>query len=431
MKRVAIVGSGVSGLSAAYTMRGKVEIVMFEKEDLVGGHASTVEVEEDGHLIGIDTAFVVFNHRDYPRFFAFLEESGVEWVPHVGGFTFFDRAAGVQYGSDDFAHDRAVLDSRYPPWVGSVIAEARRFHRESVRHLRTGEAEIPLAEYLALHGYSDEFRYAYVGVLAMVVWSVPPELIWTMPASTVITFFVFHGVGGLGGTQIDWRTVKGGCINYVRRLLEKVELEIRTSVAVASVEDAGDHVLIRTPEASERFDYAVVATHADDACRLLAGTATEPQRDLLSVVRYNDAHVVLHCDERVMPQERATWRTWNYGSDVVDGVRASWVAYYMNRVQELDARRDYFVTVDYPMPLRQDTVIREFGYRHPIIDMPAHSIQDRIYSLNELNRIKLCGTYFHARGHKASIGFHESGFSSGTEAGAAVVAMIDGQGDAR
>ena len=425
MTRVAIVGSGVAGLSAAYALRGKAELVMFEKDDQVGGHASTVEVEEDGKRIGIDTAFVVFNPTSYPRFCGFLEEAGVDWVPHVGGFTFFDRVAGHQYDSDDFRVDREELQKRYPPELCTVIADARRFHRESGRHLRGGEAEVPLGEYLERYGYSAAFRESYIGHLAMVVWSVPPELIWSMPASTIIAFFFFHGVGGLGGTRIDWRTVKGGCQSYVRRLLEIARPEIRTRVEVTSVEDAGDHVELRTASGSERFDYAVVAAHADDACRLLTGAATAPQRDLLSVVRYNDAHVVLHRDQSVMPADRATWRTWNYGSDLVDGATRAWVVYYMNRVQELDARLDYFVTVDYPLPLRGDAVIREFRYRHPIIDMAVHRIQDRVYGLNQLNRIKLCGTYFHSRGNLLSIGFHEAGFSSGAEAGAAVLAMID------
>lgn len=423
MTRVAVIGSGVAGLSATYAMRGQAEVVIFEKDDRVGGHASTVEVEEGGRLIGIDTAFVVFNPHAYPRFCSFLDEAGVGWVPHVGGFTFFDRASGVQYSSDDFVLPRAELERRYPGWLCKVIEEAARFHRESGGHLRTGEANRPLGEYLERQGYSAGFREAYLGLLAMVVWSVPPELIWTMPASTVIAFFFWHGIGGLGGTRIDWRTVRGGCVNYVRRLLEIARPDVRTGVEVVAVEDTGSHVEVRTADGPERFDYAVLAIHADDACRLLAGARSEPQRELLAPVRYNRAHVVLHGDATVMPADRASWRTWNYGSDSVDGLRRGWVVYYMNRVQELEARRDYFVTVDYPRALAPDAIIREFMYTHPIIDTAVHDIQERIYSLNELNRIKLCGTYFHARGSLESIGFHEAGFSSGAEAGSAVLAM--------
>lgn len=427
MTRIAIVGSGVAGLSAAYAVRGRADVVFFEKEPIVGGHASTVEVAEAGGLVGIDTAFVVFNPRAYPRFCAFLEEAAVDWVPHVGGFTFFDRVTGVQYSSDDFALDDAALAGRYPATVCSVIAEARRFHLESGRHLRSGEASLPLGEYLSRHGYSEAFRDAYLGLLSMVVWSVPPELVWNMPASTVIAFFYWHGIGGLGGTRIDWRTIKGGCVNYVRRLLEIVAPEVRTGVEVGAIEEVDGQVEVRTAHGSERFDYAVCATHADDACRLLTGAATEAQRRLLSGIRYNDAHVVLHRDAGVMPADRRTWRTWNYGRERVDDVMRGWVVYYMNRVQELDARDDYFVTVDYPLPLEPETIIREFHYRHPVIDMSVHAVQQEIYALNELNRIKLCGTYFHARGSMESIGFHEAGFASGAEAGASILAMVDGE----
>ena len=425
MTRVAIIGSGVAGLSAAYAMRGRADIVFFEKEVVTGGHASTIEVEEDGRRVGIDTAFVVFNPRAYPRFCAFLAEAGVESVGHVGGFTFFDRQSGIQYSSDDFMVDDAVLAGRYPASVSSVIAQARRFHLESGRHLRSGEAGVPLGEYLERHGYSAEFRDAYLGLLSMVVWSVPPELVWSMPASTVIAFFYWHGIGGLGGTRIDWRTIKGGCHNYVRRLLEVVGPEVRTGVEVLSVEDAGGRVEVRTAAGVERFDYAVCATHADDSCRLLRGAASEPQRRLLAGIRYNQAHVVLHRDAGVMPADRASWRTWNYGRELIDGAMRGWVVYYMNRVQELEAREDYFVTVDYPGPLDPAAVIREFRYSHPIIDMAVHAAQEDIYALNEMNRIKLCGTYFHARGSLESIGFHEAGFASGAEAGAAVLRMMD------
>ncbi|SFU36717.1 NAD(P)/FAD-dependent oxidoreductase [Pseudoduganella namucuonensis] len=426
MTRVAIIGTGVAGLSAAYGLCGKADIVLFESGDCVGGHAHTEELEDEpGKTIGLDTAFVVFNALSYPNFCAFLEETAVPYVPHLGGFSFWDRVAGVEYGSAELEQGGAQLASRYPAWLCSVIDEAKRFHRESGQDMARGEADAPLGAYLDARGYSQAFRDAYIGLLSTAVWSVPPALIWDMPASTVIAFFYYHGEGGLGGKRVDWRSVQGGSISYVRRLLDIVKPDIRLNTPVASIREIGEHVEVRSAAGSEQFDYVVLATHADQALAILGDNATEWQRHLLSQVRYHSTRVVLHTDASVMPADRGRWMTWNYGQVATERGVEGYVAYYLNRVQGLDSRNDYFLTLDYPLPLESAKVIREFDYSHPVIDMAVRKMQGEIYSLNHQGRVKLCGSYFHSRELGADlIGSHEAAFSSGAEAAKSVLGMM-------
>lgn len=428
MAKVAIIGAGVSGLSAAYALRDKADIVLFEANDYIGGHANTVEIEEEGTVHGLDTAFIVFNAFAYPRFNAFLKEINVVSVPHVGGFSFSDRVAGVEYGSDDLKQERTVLEARYPAWLCSMVEEIRRFRTEGGNDLRRGLADMPLKQYLDRNGYSAAFRDSYIGLLATAVWSVPPDLIWEMPASTVIMFFFYHGEGGLGGGLVEWRTVKGGSASYVRRLLEVVKPEVRKNTSVAEIAEIDEHVEVRTAMGSERFDYAILATHADEALHVLTNATSGRRRQLLSRVRYNSSQVVLHTDASVMPQDARLWASWNYARVLSNGASQGYVAYYLNLIQGLHARNQYFVTLDCPLPIHPDKVIREFNYMHPIIDMPVRDMQKEIYSLNDKGRIKLCGSYFHAPDMGADlIGSHEAAFSSGMEAAKSVLSMMESQ----
>lgn len=425
MVTVAIIGTGVAGLSAAYALRGQAEIVLFERNDYIGGHTNTVEIEDEGSIHGLDTAFIVFNPIGYPCFSAFLKELGVDSVPHVGGFSFCDRVAGMEYGSADFELDKRVLESRHSSLLCSVIGEAKRFHRESGKDFIRGATNIPLGEYLARNGYSTAFRDSYISLLATAVWSVPPELIWDMPASSVISFFYYHGVGGLGGRLVDWRTVKGGSISYVRRVLDVVKPVARKNAAVSSVKEVDGHVEVCSAHGIERFDYAIVATHADQALQILAEPANAQRSQFLSRVRYNSARVVLHTDAGVMPRDRARWTSWNYARVLCDGQAKGYVAYYLNLIQGLNMRRPYFVTLDYPFALSPESIIREFSYSHPIIDMPVRELQPQIHVLNDMGRIKLCGSYFHSRELGLDlIGSHEAAFSSGKHAAQALLSRL-------
>jgi uncharacterized protein len=422
--RVAVVGAGISGLSAAYHLPDNVEVTVYEKDGRPGGHANTIEVVEDGTTIGIDTAFVVFNSRTYPQISEFFAELGVAVLDHNGGFNFFDVDSGLNYGTAEFERTEAEIAARYPAEFLPIWRDAERFHREAPRDFLRKRTDLPLGEYLDRNGYTDAFKYSYVVLLATAVWSVPAELIWEMPATTVIAFYMSHDQGGLGGKSVAWKTVKDGSINYVRAVTSAINGQVRVNAGVTGVRDAGDHVVISSAAGHETYDYAIVASHADQTLSLLE-RPTQRQIEILERVKYSSTEAILHTDAATMPPAKDRWTSWNYGLKNVDGNPRTWVAYYMNKLQGFTAKQDYFVTLDSPIVPREETVICELPYTHPIINMDVRRMQKTIYQVNEGGRVKLAGSYFHSPkiGHDL-IGSHEAGYVSGLKAAGAVATEI-------
>ncbi len=421
---IAIVGAGPAGISAAYHLRDHARLTVFEREDHPGGHANTVEVEENGKVLGLDTAFVVFNRRAYPELSAFFDELGVQDKRHVGGFYFFDLDTGLEYGTEELDLSEEEVVARYSAEFVDVWREIRRFHAESRRDFIRKRADIPLGDYLDRGGYSEAFRHSYLMLLCSAVWSVPPELVWEMPAATVIAFYMGHDEGGLGGRQVDWRTVGGGSISYVRKAMAAIAPELRVCEPVTGIRQESDGVTVTTGTRSERFDYAVLGTHGDEALAILSNP-TPHQRDVLGAVRYNHCHVVLHTDVSVMSANRDRWKAWNYGKASANGRSEAYVVYYLNKLHDFSAEKDYLLTLDYPRDINPDAVIAEFDYTHPIIDINVRNMQKDIYRVNEATRVKICGSYFHSKQlGPDQIGFHEAAFSSGRDAASQLLREI-------
>lgn len=418
---VAVVGAGIAGLSAAHRLADSADVTLFEANDYAGGHANTIVVEESGRTIGIDTAFVVFNARTYPQLSAFFAELGVEACDHQGGFNFFDLDSGLDYGSKELGMTEEEVAERYPASFVSLWREAARFHAEAPKDFLRQRTNIPLGQYLDERGYSDDFKYGYVVLLATAVWSVPAELIWEMPATTVIAFFMSHDQEALGGRTIAWKTVKDGSRSYVQAITDKLGDGLRLNNPVQRVADRGDHVELTTAEGTRSFDQVVVATHADITLAMLENP-TDEQRRILSTVRYSSTRAILHTDPAVMSADRERWSSWNYGRVLRDGTPHAWVAYYMNSLQGFTAERDYFVTLDSPIEPDPSTVIADIPYTHPIIDMPVRDMQKGIQSVNRGGAVKLAGSYFHApKIGPDLIGSHEAGHASGLLAADAVL----------
>ena len=417
---VAVVGAGVAGLSAAYHLPEDIDVTVYERNDYAGGHANTIEVDEDGRRLGIDTAFVVFNARTYPQLSQFFADLEVPTLDHQGGFNFFDLDSGLNYGTAELALDEEIVRSRYPQNFQTIWREAKRFHTEAPRDFLRGRTNVPLGEYLDSNGYSEAFKYSYVVLLATAVWSVPAELIWEMPATTVIAFYMSHDEGGLGGMSVNWKTVGGGSISYVRRIVESIRGRVLLSEPALGIRDEGDRVTVTSATGPRSYDYVVLATHADEALELLE-RPTGAQRQVLQTVRYSATRAVLHTDPAVLPADRGRWQSWNYGKKTADEQVRTWVAYYMNPLQNLDARNDYFVTLDCPVQPRDETVIKEIDYTHPVIDLGVRSMQKTIYDVNRTGRVKLAGSYFHSpKIGPDLIGSHEAAFVSGLHAARSV-----------
>ena len=426
-KRVAVIGGGIAGLSAAYQLRDEADLVIYECNDYIGGHANTVEVVEDGTTIGLDTAFIIFNRPSYRGLTAFFDELEVATLAHQGGFNIFDLETGVEFGTSEFDLNEEAIVARYPESFVDIWRQTRRFHAEAPRHFVRKRTELGLGDYLDQQGYTDAFKYGYIIQLGTAVWSMPPELIWEMPASTFIAFFMAHDTEGLGGRSVAWETVQGGSISYVRKALAAIRPELRLNDRVVSVEDLGDFVDVTTAAGvKDRFDAVVLSTHADQALRVLRHPT--PAQQAVDIVRYNSSTALLHTDKAAMSADRTRWRSWNFGSMRTDGGQTTaWPVYYLNELQGLDAAQDYFLTLDCPLPVAPEKIIKEIQYAHPILTQEVRELQSSIYRAHRDTRVLLAGSYFHSKAlGPDQIGSHEAAFSSGVEAAHAVRAVLTG-----
>lgn len=427
--RIAVVGAGAAGMSAAYQLRKDADVTLYESSTRLGGHACTVEVQDEGRTLGLDTAFVVFNRAHYPRFSELLDDLGVSVRDHSGRFCFFDLDKGWNYTSEDFDLPSDAVRAKYEPEFVTMHEEAVRFHAEAPRHFIRKQADMPLGQYLDRHGYSDAFRYGYVVLIAAATWSVPPDLIWEMPASTIIAFFLAHGHEGLGGQTVPWSTVEGGSISYVRAISSAVTEfggRIFTDTPVVGVRQDKTGAELLTAEGTERYDHVILATHADTALGMLENPTARQQE--LSVFSYSSTSVTLHTDASCMPADRSTWRSWNYGRRSVDGEVHSWAVYYLNRLQGFDSNVDYFVTIDFPDHLDPASIIEEFTFRHPIISMPVRRIQHGIHSIcrSPDSSVSFAGSYVHSVSLGPDlVGSHEAACDSGMEAAIAALSRLE------
>ena len=402
---VAVVGSGVAGLSAAWLLSQKHDVTLLEADSRLGGHANTVEAPGHHGQVAVDTGFIVYNEANYPNFTALLAHLG---VPHInadmslsvslddGAFEYSSYGAlGV------FAQKRNLFSARF--W--GMLRDISRFYRNGRRDLATLKTpETSLEAYLEEKGYCQAFRDDHLLPQAAAIWSTPLKEIGAYPAASLIRFFLNHGMMSIFGRGL-WRTVEGGSKAYVEKLTVAFRGEIRKGVRVAGVRrDANGAELRLAGGSRERFDHVVIATHGDMALSLLEDASPEERR-LLGAFRYSRNLVALHTDPVLMPKRRRAWTSWNHiGSREAPGEGA--VTYWMNRLQSLKGAPDLFVTLNPNKEIAADKLIRTEVYEHPLFDAAAVAAQQRLWDLQGVRRTWFCGSYF---GH----GFHEDALQSG------------------
>jgi uncharacterized protein len=406
--RIAVVGGGVSGLVAAYLLHPEHDVTVFEAGAYAGGHTNTVTVEESAGPIGVDTGFIVFNDRNYPRFEALLAELGVASQPS-------DMSFGVSDGDFEYASTSpsglyAKRSHLLSPTFQRMIADVPRFQRRA-RELLVSPEEPTLREWLATLGVSDAFVERVIVPQAAAVWSADPEQMWTFPARFLVEFFDNHGMLGLRGRP-QWRTVTGGSARYVEALTAPFADRIRLSTPVRAIERLEGRVEV-TPAGGEpeTFDEVVIAAHADQALAMLAD-ATPAEREILGAFPYQANEAVLHTDRRLLPRRRRAWASWNYHLVENAGGPAT-VTYHMNRLQSLDAELEYCVTLNRTDAIDPARIIRTIGYAHPVYTVAGQAAQRRYDEIGGRNRTHFCGAYW-------GWGFHEDGVASAHRAVAAL-----------
>ena len=398
--KVAVVGSGVSGLATAFALRGVARVVVYEAERRVGGHANTVEIDYDGASIAVDTGFIVFNRRNYPNLTALFERLGVRTVP--SDMSFSVQAEGLEWGSD--LPGGLIGPALARPDYRRMLADAARFNLRVSRDLDAGRLKgRSLADYAAEAGFSDAFARLYLAPMTAAIWSVDPQGALKFPAESVARFYVNHALGELFPPR--WRTVAGGSATYLRALEPATEAEFRTGRRVVQAR-RGAHGIEVTDDrgGSDRFDHVVFACPPDRALACLDDADAE-ERERLSGFGFGDNTVVLHRDPRFMPRRRAAWASWN--------VRGSAVTYWMNRLQGIDPSRPLFVTLEPDAEIAPEHVFSRHAYRHPWFDAASLKARDGF------DQIQGRGGVWHA-GAWLGYGFHEDGLTSGLRVGLAL-----------
>lgn len=411
--RIAVVGGGVAGITAAHILQRRHEITLYERNDYVGGHTHTIVVPE-GPDAGtpVDTGFIVCNDRTYPLFLRLLEQLEVGLRKTEMSFGFHCERTGLHYAGTGlnglFAQRRNLLR----PGFWRLIREIGRFCRDAQDHLEIDAVPTTtLGEYLCDRGYPALLTDEYIRPMASAIWSTAPDEVLAFPAEAFLRFFDNHGLLSLTDRP-QWYTIFGGSQRYVKAFLRSFRGVVRTGAQVLSLSREEKGVRLRTSDrGDERFDAAVLATHADEALGLLENPTAEEGR-LLGAWRYQSNRTVLHSDPAVLPSPRRGWACWNYVREGGHEEGPVSVTYYMNRLQGLETQHDYFVTLNRRSSHPPETVIAEVTYTHPTYTFESMATQADLPSLNGRRRTFFCGSYF-------GYGFHEDAVRAGVAVGQA------------
>ncbi|HLI32751.1 MAG TPA: FAD-dependent oxidoreductase [Solirubrobacteraceae bacterium] len=399
--RIAIIGAGVSGLVCAHLLHREHEITLFEASERPGGHANTVRVETERGAYDVDTGFIVFNDRNYPRFERLLDQLGVATQPAEMSFGVSDGRDFEYNGASPnglFARRRHAASPRF---LG-MVADLWRFNRDALQLLRSDQ-DPSLRQWLEQRGYSRAFIECLIVPQVAAVWSADPAQLWSFPARFLLEFFDNHGMLSFRGRP-RWRSVCGGSQRYVSALIAPWRPRLRLAAPVTAVWRSAEHVEVTVRGCPpERFDAVVFATHSDQALALLADPS-ERERELLAAIPYQPNEAVLHSDRSLLPRRRRAWASWNYHLDAQPTGRAT-VTYHMNRLQSLDADRELCVTLNRTEAIDPEQIIARFSYAHPVFTPAGVAAQARRAEISGRNRTHYCGAYW-------GYGFHEDGLDS-------------------
>jgi predicted NAD/FAD-binding protein len=405
--KVAIVGSGIAGLTVAHKLHPNHDITVFEAGPYAGGHTHTVRVELDGHTHDIDTGFIVFNELHYPNFTRLLRELGVATQTTSMSFSVRHDPSGLEYSSASPSHLFAQRRNLLRPGFHRMWFDVLRFNREAARLEHVDGDETTVAEFVERQAYSPQFLEQYLVPLGASLWSCPPGTFRSFPIRFVVDFLANHQMLQLSGQPV-WRVVKGGSSRYVEALTASFRDRIRLNTPIARVQRQAVGVRLRDGQGGEGcFDHVVIACHADQALDILGNDVRPNERDVLNAFPYQPNDAILHTDASVLPRSRKVWSSWNYHIPERE-LAAVQVTYNMNILQSLASDTVFNVTLNEENGLDPDRILGRFRYEHPIFTRRRSAAQARHHELIGTNDTSFCGAYW-------GYGFHEDGVRSALE----------------
>jgi len=398
--KIAVIGAGISGLGAAYLLSQKHEVDIYEKEGRLGGHARTTMVEEEGKSFGVDTGFLVFNHETYPLLTQLFEQLNVKIENSDMSFGFWDESSNIAYNGQSLGGLFFQKKNLFSPAHYKMVLDIMRFNKTANKDIDSNSAalDVSLGEYLS--SYSEVFKSRYILPIGAAIWSTPSEEMHDFPARTFVQFFKNHGLLGVT-TQHQWLTVSGGSINYVEKIKAQVSGKIILNSDVIRIKRYKEGVTLMHKDGSQsNYDKVVMAMHAPQAFEILED-ATSEEKEILSAFAYKENEALLHNDTKALYPDKKIYAAWNYKTG--GKKNAVTLSYWINRLQNLDSKKEYFVSLNETAELND--VIEKISYEHPQFNAEAIKMQSRRDEINGKNNTYYAGAYWRN-------GFHEDGLWS-------------------
>ena len=409
--KIAIIGSGIAGLTCAHLLNRRHDVTVFEAGDWVGGHTHTVQVSVKGRQYDVDTGFIVFNDWTYPNFIRLLGQLGVSFKPTEMSFSVNDPDSGLEYNGNNlnslFAQRRNLLS----PGFWGMLRDILRFNKEAQRDLNELriDADMTLDDYLKAGGYGERFILHYIVPMGAAIWSMPMAEMLNFPLQFFVRFFKNHGLLSVSDRP-QWQVIEGGSSAYIAPLTAAFKDRIRLNCPVKRVDRDEHGVVIHSPAGIEHFDKVVFACHSDQALQILA-SPSEAERAILGALPYADNEVVLHTDTQLLPTRKLAWASWNYRLSGAGHTHAA-VTYDMNILQGIESDTTFCVSLNQSAGINPNKVLARFTYAHPQFSLAAVAAQNRWAEVDGVQHTHYCGAYW-------ANGFHEDGVVSALRVAAA------------
>jgi len=404
--KIAVIGSGISGMTAAYLLSEDHEVVLFEANDYIGGHTNTADVTLNGRQYPVDTGFIVFNAKTYLNFIKLMKRLGIGWQNSVMSFSVQCEKTGLEFSPSTLNSLFIQRRNLFRPTFYRMLWDVARFKRDAEVLLMTGDYDLTLSDYLTQKGYSKGFVQHFIIPMGEAIWSADPATFNRFPVRYFAEFFKNHGFLNVKD-QPQWLTIKGGSRQYIKPLTQPYRDRIRVGCPVAAVRRRAECVEVQPAnEPTEKFDNVVIATHSDQALKILEDP-TDAERKILGTIPYQENIAVLHSDESLLPSKRAAWASWNYHIPKKDLGRVA-VTYDMNILQSIGAPRELCVSLNLTKAIDPAKIYKQMTYHHPVYNPESLAARHSHSDISGINRTHFCGAYW-------GYGFHEDGVKSALE----------------